>query len=374
MNPLAIVLLGYNRINCYIEILNSLNNLESSRNDITLVLSFEYNSSKDIIDYAYNFEWKFGKKIIVEHQTQLGLRKHFIWAGDQTEKYTNVIFLEDDLFVSPQLIDLADSFISTYKNDDKVAGCSFYAPLICEFNRTRFYPIDDGNDAFFLQHPYWGNLWMKKKWSMFKDWFAKYKRNNSILPTYVQRWGLSSFKVVYIQYLIETSRYIVYPRISLVNNMGRAGVHNKKDSLFFQVPILMGHKDFQLKSFDESLAVYDSSFEIDVNILKKTNPLLSKYDFCVNLQNNYEHYNKEYILTHGNDTEAILSFSNRCKPYESAIIQNIQGNGIELIKNTNSHNRYKDLWFLDFRKNNMFARAISLKFILRFLKYLFTKR
>ena len=53
---------------------------------------------------ANDFNWRLGEKKVIIHTQKLGLRNHFIWVGDQTERFKNVIFLEDDLIVSPELL------------------------------------------------------------------------------------------------------------------------------------------------------------------------------------------------------------------------------------------------------------------------------
>ena len=97
MSKLAIVLIGYNRALAMQGVLESLKKLDTIRKDITLVLSIEGEATQDVVSVAESFEWLFGEKVIVRHKERLGLRNHFIWVGDQTEKYENVIFLEDDL-------------------------------------------------------------------------------------------------------------------------------------------------------------------------------------------------------------------------------------------------------------------------------------
>ncbi len=365
MSKIAIILIGYNRALAMMGVLESLKRLATTRKDITLVLSIEGEATQDVIDTAKSFEWAFGNKEIVCHQNRLGLRDHFIWVGDQTEKYENVIFLEDDLFVSPYIIDCAEAFIEKYHSDERIAGGSFYSPLVCEFNSRRFYPIEDGGDSYFFQHPYWGNLWMKNKWAKFKEWYKTYERNDEILPTYVRGWKKTSFKVVYIQYLIESGTYIVYPRVSVVNNMGIAGHHNSKNNVTYQVPILLKRHDYHLLSLDESSAVYDANFEIESNVLKRLNPKLVAYDFQVDLQKTQDQYSKEYVLTFGKAPNAVFRFNGHMKPYETAVAMDIVGDDIVLAKKTDIEESVsgRKLWFYDFLHNNVVTDRRALYYL-----------
>ena len=365
MSKLAIVLIGYNRAKAMQGVLSSLKRIDTARKDITLVLSIEGEATQDVIDVADSFKWNFGKKEIVRHEERLGLRNHFIWVGDQTEKYENVIFLEDDLYVSPYLIDCAEAFIEKYANDDRIAGGSFYSPLVCEFNSRRFYQIEDGGDSYFFQHPYWGNLWMKNKWTRFKEWYKTYERRDEILPTYVRGWKKTSFKVVYIQYLIESGTYIVYPRVSVVNNMGIAGHHNSTNNVTYQVPILSKRQNYNLLNFDESYAIYDAGFEIIPEVLRRLNPKLAPYDFQVDFQKTQDHYSKDYVLTFGKSNKAILSFNGHMKPYETAIAMDISGEEIILVKKEDlaESKSGRALWFYDFLHNNVVTDRRALYFL-----------
>ena len=374
MSKLAIVLIGYNRTLAMQGVLESLKKLDTIRKDITLVLSIEGEATQDVVSVAESFEWLFGEKVIVRHKERLGLRNHFIWVGDQTEKYENVIFLEDDLYVSPYLIDCAEAFIEKYSSDNRIAGGSFYSPLVCEFNSRRFYQIEDGGDSYFFQHPYWGNLWMKGKWAKFKEWYKTYERKDEILPTYVRGWKKTSFKVVYIQYLIESGTYIVFPRVSVVNNMGIAGHHNSSNNVTYQVPILLKQHEYHLLSIDESCAVYDANFEIEPNVLKRLNPKLVAYDFQVDLQKTQDHYSKEYVLTFGKAPNAVFRFNGHMKPYETAVAIDNAGDDIILVKKTEIEESVsgRTLWFYDFLHNNVVTDRRAL-YYLQDLSKLLTK-
>lgn len=354
-NKIAIVAIGYNRHVAFSYMLNSLLKIQSDRHDIHLVLTIEGEATEEVKKVAEQYQWPFGEKHIVYQEHRLGLRNHFIWVGDQTEIYDNVIFIEDDLSVSPFIIDAAEQLINAYGSDERIAGGAFYSPLVCEFTSQRFYPIDDGGDTYFFQHPYWGNLWQKDKWVKFKEWYKTYSRNEKILPKYVRGWKTTSFKVVYIQYLIETGRYIVFPRDSYVNNMGFAGLHNQSGGNTYQVPFVIGRKELTCKSFDSSIAIYDANFEIEDFALKRANSKLQDYGFDVDLYKTSDVHEHDLVITFGKSSNPIMSFHSGMKPYELAVAVDQDGEGIVLSRRADLVNEDtpRKLWFQDFLNNNV---------------------
>lgn len=328
---IAIVVIAYNRMNSLQNLLASLNKIVTN-DKIPLIISIDNNGTKEINKYAQEFHWAHGEKKIIIHKEKLGLRAHFIWAGDQSYLYENIIFLEDDLYVSPYILEYCHAYISKYSNDNRIAGGSFYNPDLCEFDKCKFRKIEDGYDNYFFQHPYWGNIWGKAKWDDFKQWLSTYTYNPKILPSLVQGWGDKSFKKIYIQYLIERDKYIVYPRVSYVTNMGEPGIHCGTSLKQYQTVLQTGHKEFHLSTFDESLSIYDAFFEISPFVIKKTNKELRDFDFVVDIRGNRVTYENEYIITKTNKPNAIFLYSDRMIPLEFNIICNITGMGLFLCK------------------------------------------
>ena len=89
-----------------------------------------------------------------------------------------------------------------------------------------------------------------------------------------------------MQYLAETNRYVVYPRVSYVTNMGESGLHSKTQYRQFQTSFQRGRRDLVLSTFDESESIYDVFFEYSSILLKKMNNELKKYEFEVDLRGN----------------------------------------------------------------------------------------
>ncbi len=330
-NDLAIIITAYNRPQAFKNLMGSLARIHCDQN-VSLVISIDNNGTDEVNKIAKDFVWKFGEKKVIIHTEKLGLKKHFLWVGDQTEKYENVIFLEDDLVVSPELISFANATIKFYKDDNDVAGISLYNPILCEFNGCKFFQNHDGYDVYFLQHPYWGNIWMREKWYLFKEWLKQFKYNPAILPTAVAQWKDTSFKKTYIQYLIECRKYIAIPHISLLTNNGEIGHHNTEALYQYQTTLLNDYMEYRLCKCKDSKTIYDAFMEILPKILKQYNNRLIGYDFEVDLKGNKYEFNKEYVLTTRPVKKYILSFSCLMKPTENGVIYSAEGSGISLCK------------------------------------------
>ncbi|KDR94652.1 Glycosyltransferase involved in cell wall bisynthesis [Peptoclostridium litorale DSM 5388] len=331
MSEFAIIITAYNRPRALKNLLDSLVNIRYDK-QIKIVISIDNNGTEEVNRIANEFVWTYGDKEVIIHNHKLGLRNHFIWVGDQTKKYENVIFLEDDLIVSPEMVDFSSKAIEYYKDKRDVAGICLYNPILCEFNGCKFYQNQDGYDVYFLQHPYWGNVWSKEKWDDFKDWLPSYAHNPDIIPKAVSNWKESSFKKVYIQYLVETNKYIVVPRISLVTNNGEAGLHNADGLYQYQTVLMNESTDYRFCDFNSSKANYDVYMEITTEILKKYNSDLGQYDFEVDLKGNRHQYTKEYVLTTRPTNNKLMTFSSLMKPMENGVIYKSKGEGITLCK------------------------------------------
>lgn len=330
-NNYVIIISAYNRPDALKNILNSLNNILTDKK-IHLIISIDNQGTEFVNKIAYDFIWKHGKKEIVIHKQKKGLREHFIWIGDQTEKYENVLFLEDDLYVSPYILQFVEKAIEKYSNDDRITGISLYNPLISEFDKCKFFQIEDGYDNYFFQHPYWGNVWFKKQWEEFKKWLDTYEENLDLLPKSVQHWNETSFKKLYIQYMVEKDRYMVYPRVSYVTNMGEMGLHSKTNFLQFHTSLQMNSTSLRLSSFDDSSSIYDIFFEYSSKLLKKKIKKLREYDFCIDIRGVRTKFFTKYVLTSRKVDNYIFSFGSDFRPQEMNVLLDISGKGIYLAK------------------------------------------
>lgn len=376
---LAIVVTAYNRSIPLKNLLCSLLKIRIENERIPLIISIDNGGTPEVNKVAEEFEWPFGRKEVIIHNKKKGLVNHFIWAGDQTEKYDYVVFLEDDLLVSPELIDYCKRLIGFYENDNNIAAASLYNPILNEATGTKFYQLEDGYDVYFLQQPYWGNIWFKNKWKDFRKYLETYKVNKKILPSNIAEWDCS-FKKIYIQYLIESNKTVVTPRVSLVTNNGNAGIHSG-DLYEFQSNLQLTKKDYRFIALDESISIYDSFVEISSSILKKYCEELRDYDFEVDINGNRRFYHMEYVLTSKPVKRAILSYTSLMKPTELGIIMGMSGNkNISLCKATDvidSHKYVRMRRYHDILKNyhiGVWASFYISKYLIAYLsKMIFYK-
>lgn len=334
MIPLTIIVTAYNRMECLHALLTSLSHVKAHQ-EIDLIISIDNKGTKEINSLADAFVWNLGKKEVVIHQEKLGLVKHFIWAGDQTACHEHVLFLEDDLYVSPEIVEYALQAITFYKDDDRVAGCCLYNPHFA-LSWMVFNKMDDGYDNYFYQHPYWGNIWFRSKWLQFREFLATYSLKPEILPASVRTWTSESFKQIFIQYLIETGRTMVYPRVSLLTNTGAAGLHMGEYSYVHSAfPVVATSKRYRFSTIDQSLSIYDAFEELNVDVLKSNNKDLEDFDFELDTKCNKDSYQSDYVLTTRRTSDIILSYSSGFNPIEAAAFMNVNGSGLHLTKKEN---------------------------------------
>lgn len=377
MTPLTIIISAYNKVDGLKLLFESLRSVQCDQK-VDLVISIDNLGTKEVNALSESFKWHLGKKEVIIHKKKLGLINHFIWVGDQTEKYEHVLFLEDDFYVSPQILNYSLQVIPFYESDDRIAGCSFYNP---QFTLSGFVfdKLADSYDNFFYQHPYWGNIWFKNKWTKFKSYLEHFESKDDLLPISVRKWRSGSFKRMFIQYLIETNRTIVYPRISLITNIGLPGLHSKESIDYVQVPIdiSLSSKKYRFSSFDESYVKYDAYEELYPEVAKLFNPLLREYDFEIDTRYNRDHYFKDYVLTTRSVNHSLMSFSMSFKPYEYSILMNFEGDGIRLCHKNDLIQSEKDLSYLTWHSVRSHSPIDSTKYIpfetKRLIKNLFKK-
>lgn len=335
MDKLTIVIIAYNRPKSLKRLLKSIQNAVYLEEKITLVISIDkYKIENDrslndeVLKIAENFEWKKGDKIINYQKINLGLKEHVLQCGDLVNIYENIIVLEDDLYVSPWFYEYSLKALEFYKMEKKVSGISLYKHIYNESAEYPFLALEDSGDVFFLQiASSWGQIWNKRMWNDFREWFEihpKIDLKMFELPEDVKKWSDNSWKKHYINYLVSKDLYFVYPRISLSTNFMDSGVHHVGGNRTLQNSFLIERKEFKFLKFVESISKYDAHCEIKTDILKKYNLELDSYDgFIVDLygvKNLKLSKLSKYILTTRKVKDAIKIYGLEFKPHESNII------------------------------------------------------
>ncbi|MGK0376610.1 MAG: hypothetical protein ACJA1Z_000408 [Patiriisocius sp.] len=319
----AIIIVGHNRPHSLKRILYSLSkaNYEGYKN-IPLVISIDgggkYNN--EVLDIANSFNWPFGKKQIIGHPINLGLRKHVLFCGNLIEEYKNIVLLEEDCFVSRNFYDFASKSVAYYQFEEKVAGISLYAYSCFESFGVPFSPVHDGNDTYFVQVPSsLGQVWTKKQWNGFMDYYKLTPQINSTdkLPAKVKTWPESSWKKYFYKYMIDFDLYFVYPQISYSTNFGDVGTHFAASTQLYQVSLenTYNRKVYSFIAFEFSNNKYDAFFEILPTSLIKLGVDIDK-DTCIDLMGakDLKLYNHKYALSIKNSRGKLFGYGNALNP------------------------------------------------------------
>jgi hypothetical protein len=291
---------------------------------------FEYTEVQQLADA---FVWPFGPKVVEQHPARLGLRQHLLYCGGLSARYGAIILLEDDLAVSSWMYDYAVQALAYYGADAAIAGISLYNYAVAESCLQPFTPWQDGFDNWFLQLPSsWGAAFTAAQWEGFATWLATHGQHLPILPDYIQAWSQQGWKRLFAAYLLQNGKYFAYPRYALSTNFEDYGAHALSTGLF-QVPLLMGKRDWSFGRIADSLAVYDIHFEpLEANV-KRLCPALAGYDFAVDLlgQKGKAFLDRPWVLTRRRGGEAKLSFGAAAIPLELNLHLQNPGDALRLV-------------------------------------------
>jgi hypothetical protein len=289
----TIIVATYNRPSSLKRILKSVS-LANYINykDIRLVISIDGggNNHSETLEVATNFEWRYGEKIIIDREHNIGLRNHIISCGDFSLKYENVIVLEDDLLVSKNFYQYSAESLKYFGSDENIAGISLYSYVYNENSGTVFMPLQDGYDNYFMQVPSsWGQVWTKKQWGDFKTFYNDCPKikNDDLLPSTINSWSEASWKKYFFLYLVRKNLFFVYPQQAHSTNFADCGTHvqNSINNRLYQVPLeyCTENRKYRLLSFEKSLNKYDVFFELLPDSLIKMGIEIDQ-DTCIDLE------------------------------------------------------------------------------------------
>ena len=262
----GIIAVGYNRPHSLKRLIASVVAAEYGTDTVDLIISIDRSNNQDEVAAAVaDTRWQHGQLLIVKQEVRLGLRPHVMKCGDYTEQYDAIIMLEDDLVVSPFFFSYVKATIEKYDADSRVAGISLYKHETHPGACRPFLPADNGYDAYLMQFAQsWGQCWTKRMWQEFRKWYADNSEadlgRDSLLPAYIASWDSRSWLKYFMRYLVETGKYFVYPYVSLSTNASETGEHNGNSNNDYQVPLLLGKKEYRFPDFDSAIK-YDAYFE-----------------------------------------------------------------------------------------------------------------
>ena len=325
---IAIVIAAFNRPVSLQRLLNSIAAASfDGYRSVPLLISIDYSGNDACKKIAESFQWPHGKKTILAHEHNMGLKKHILFCGDLSSDYDAIIVLEDDLFVAPVFYNYAQQAYAFYKEEEKVAGIALYHNTFNEIAYCPFEPLQDGADNYFMQVPCsWGQLWTKQQWMKFISYANRIKDEQvfASLPGNVQGWPTtSSWKKIFYSYLLDTGKYFVYPRVGLSTNFGDAGQHLSYQQTVFQTTLLLSPKTFQFKKFDDSLSIYDGFFEPDGSVYNKLINADISVTFDLNGTKPLSSIKTYYLISSKQCSRPQKRFAVSCYPYENNIFLHI---------------------------------------------------
>ncbi len=352
MNP-TIVVVTYNRPASLLRLLSFLYNAVYEHENIPLVISIDYQDStahNNVVKIATDFNWKYGEKKVINHSKNLGLKEHVLSCGDLSEQYESVIVLEDDIVVSPYFYNYAEAALRSYNDDTNIAGISLYGTEWSQVADRSFLPAHNGSDVYFFQHAQsWGQIWSKRMWQEFKEWYVAHKNLtiNPNIPDNIRNWSAKSWLKYHIWYCVEKNKYFVYPYVSLSTNYSDLGEHLKGDNTYFQVPLLTGKREnYHMPEFNKNSFKYDVFFERqDLGCFIG---IKDEY-LCTDLygKKNNREKNRYWLTSVTADYKILKSFGLQLRPHELNVIFGIEGSEIFLYdtQTIEKNNKIKNNFF-----------------------------
>ena len=168
---IAIVVVGYNRLNSIKRLLQSLLDANYSHHDIPLVISIDCSGDEELYNFVIDFRWPFGDKYVNIQKERLGLKNHIFQCGDLTKHFKAVVLLEDDLYVSPFFFEYVEKTVEVYGDNDAIAEISLYKNESNGYAYLPFINLQDGCDVFLMQDvSTWGQCWTEQMWKKFVSW------------------------------------------------------------------------------------------------------------------------------------------------------------------------------------------------------------
>ncbi|MFW6047621.1 MAG: glycosyltransferase [Candidatus Woesearchaeota archaeon] len=341
MSKIIIVIPTYNRPNSLKRLLCSIAQAKYPHNTvIDLTISCDYSGTNECINIADEFNWTFGQKKIIKHTYKLGLHKHILFCGDFVEGYDGIIMLEDDLWVSPFFYNYVLQANSYYKDNSRIAQISLYSYQYDDYSASRFIPIQDDFDNYFIQVPSsWGQFWTKEQWFKFRNQYNNGKLNinaTTLLPDQViYRWPESSWKKYFYNYIIRNDLFVVYPRHSLSTNFGEPGTHYGSKVSHTQSPIENHKKTYRFSCIAKAYSIYDYNFELHPLAIQKlldnrckTNDI----EFDLNGTKSLNKIFAEHLVSSKTCKNPIFIFGAELLPQELNIKHCIKGNFYSLGK------------------------------------------
>lgn len=337
INKMAIVAIGYNKVDSLKRLLNSLNNADYAGDNLPLIISIDNSGNDEVCEMANHFEWKHGEKIVRTFPERQGLRKHILSCGDFLDNYDALFVFEDDIVVSPQYYEFGKKCIDFYIDCEDIEGISLYSTKWNQNANFAFEPLATPYDTYFHQcAPSWGQIWFREKWQQFKKWYDDnldfFEREQTIeIPSNLYTWGKNSWLKYYIAYCAIFHKYFVYPYYSYTSAFVENGTHFGTDLTRFHAEMMIFTKDFNFAPFDNAALKYNALYENEIlcnyfDNSVKDNLCIDLYGKCNTEKNKFRYLLSTQILPY----TKVRTYGLQLRPIELNIYLDIKGDGIYL--------------------------------------------
>lgn len=371
---IAIVVIGYNRLQSIQRLLKSLLDADYPGEDIPLVISIDCSGNEQLYDYVRNFKWPFGDKYVNIQESRLGLKKHIFQCADLTEYFRAVILLEDDLFLSPSFYHYAVNAVDKYGSDDRIAEIALYLNVDNGYAGFPFEPMQNGADVFLWQDVCTsGEILTKSMWEKFIKWQEDVCTDLVIqdtdMPSQIKGWARAWSKP-YNSYVVSTNRHMVYPHVAVSTNFGDAGEHSETSTVITQVGLMYGCKEYHMPDVSE-LVAYDL-YTNNESLYEWLN--LDRDELCLDIYGQGRYLNgRRFLLSPKKHPYKIIrSFGLSMRPIEMNVKYNIKGNGLFLY-DTHTSVKYKKEKEYPYAFLRFFFNTVGLHHIWRYALLTFKK-
>jgi len=341
MTP-ALVVITYDRPETLQRLLSSLDAaVYPEAVDVPLIVTIDHGESPGamrVFELARDFDWRFGTKRIVKQPRHLGLVEHFQEAGRLSRDHDAIILLEDDLTVAPPFYSFASQALARYDVDERIGGVCLYDLWFNGFTRLPFQPLADGSDVYFVRLPYTQGLALTAvQWRRFDEWWQMngpvVQPHPALHPAFLS-FGSDEWFPALASYLAREERFFCFPRVSLTTGWGDAGVHFDTRSEWFLAPVQLRGDVYRLPALDDSLAVYDSFFELAPERLKLLAQSLPPLEFDIDLNATKlpQNLRSDHVLTTRPVRQRLAQFGLRLQPLELNVVQEVPGDEISLAR------------------------------------------
>lgn len=331
-DKVAIVVVGYNRLNGLIRLLQSLLAAEYPQIGIPLIISIDASENQEVYNYVKSFAWPFGEKYVNIETERLGLKKHIFQCCSLSECYKAVIILEDDLFVSKYFYQYALQTVDKYGDTDNIAEIALYRNETNGYVGLPFEPEYNGSDVFLMQDVCtWGEIFTEKMWHGFLEWMDKLLIDDVSfvdMPERIKGWT-KAWSKYYNAYVVDTHKTVLYPYISLVTNFNDAGGVHGGGSNVVQVNILHGERKYLFDGIDK-LVHYD--IYMNNESIYEWLPIQYQGQVCLDMYGERLQYNgARYVISMRKlPFKTVFEWGLAMRPIELNIKYCIKGNGISM--------------------------------------------